>query len=109
MGNNYYYMINGLTEKDIAQWISVITREKIIIDKHSRKRARLRCNSEETLYEFLIDRNYNRIEKKVIDNVVKFEIYYDHPDKSIREDIKIIIMPVNIREKIIRIVTVIIK
>jgi hypothetical protein len=101
--------LNNLTQRDIVYWLSDITREKIIVDKHSRKRARLRCYSEEILYEFLIERRFKRIERKVTDGVVKFEIYYDHPDKSMKKDIKIIIMPMNHHEKTIRVVTVIIK
>lgn len=101
--------IMDLTEKDISNWLSTITREKIIIDKHPRKRSRLRGLSEEILLEFLIERRYKHIKKKVTGDVVKFEITYDNPDKLVKEDIIIIIMPINIPEKIIKVVTVIIE
>jgi hypothetical protein len=89
--------------------LSTITRDKIIVDRHPRKKARARCLSEETLYEFLTERRYKRIEKKVTDDAVKFEIHYDNPDKSIKRDVIIIILVKNIPEKIIKVVTVIIE
>ncbi len=101
--------IVDLTEKDIAHWLFGITRENIIVDKHPRKRSRLRGFSEEILIEFLIERKYKQIKKKTTVDVVKFEIVYDNPDKLVKEDIIIIIMPVNIPEKIIKVVTVIIE
>ena len=101
---------NFLSERDIKNWLSDITREKIIIDNHSRKRARLRCISEETIYEFLIERRFKKIKKiETRSDIIKFELHYNNPDKNKNEDLIIIIMPVDLNEKSLKVVTVILE
>ena len=64
-----------------------------------KKRARKRCQSEEFFYEYLIERRYRRIEKKIREGVVRFELQYDHKDKSKKEKYIIVIIPLNTLEK----------
>jgi adenine-specific DNA methylase len=100
-------IMSDLTEKDIKVWLSTITREQIIIDRHALKRSRLRGLSEEIVRDFLIERRYEKIERKVTDDNLTFEISYSNPDKSMKTTIVIIVMPVDIPKKIIKVVTII--
>jgi len=101
---------NFLSERDIKNWLSDITREKIIIGNHPRKRARLRCISEETIYEFLIERRFKKIKKiETRSDIMKFELHYNNPYKNKNEDLIIIIMPVDLNEKSLKVVTVILE
>ncbi len=87
----------------MVDWLSNMTRKRIIIDPYPTLRARNRCSSEEILYEYLMERRFKRIEKKIRDDVYRFELYYDNPDKSIKED-----NTCRLCRRIIKVVTVII-
>ncbi len=99
----------NLSKKEIREWLSNITRKRIIIDKHPRLRARKRLSdsSEETLYEYLMERRYKKIEKKIRYGVQRFELYYDHKDKSVKDDIVIVIIPCDPALKSIKVITII--
>lgn len=85
--------LNNLSEREMGDWLSSITREKIIIDRHPRKRSRRRSSSEETIYEYLTERKFKKIVRKFREGNIRFELYYDNKDKSKIEDIIIVIMP----------------
>ncbi len=99
----------NLSKKEMSEWLSDITRERIIMDKHPRLRARKRLSdsSEETLYEYLMERRYKKIEKKIRYGVHRFELHYDHKDKSIKDDIIIVIIPCDPADKNIKVITII--
>ena len=100
---------DDLSKKEMKEWLSDITRNRIIIDSHPRLRARRRCSgsSEETLYEYLIERQYKKIEKKLRYGEYRFELYYDNKDKSIKDDIIIVIIPCDQVERNIKVITII--
>ncbi|QUH24185.1 hypothetical protein HYG87_10660 [Methanobacterium alkalithermotolerans] len=65
-----------LSEKDLKEWFSGLTREKILIDNHARRRSRLRVFSEENIYSLLIEHPFKKIIKNKEDtNVPKFEVH----------------------------------
>ena len=101
--------INDLSEREMVKWLSDITSERIVIDRHPKKRSRKRCHTEEFLYEYLIERRFKKIEKKVRDGDIRFDLHYDNADKSKKENIIIVIMPLNIVERNIKVVTIIIE
>lgn len=98
-----------LSKKEMGEWLWGITRKRIIIDSHPKLRARRRCSdhSEETLYEYLMERRYKHIEKTIRYGEYRFELYYDNKDKSIKDDIIIVIIPCDPIEKNIKVITVI--
>lgn len=97
--------ITNISTSEIKEWLLDITRERIIIDHHPTLRARQRCLSEEKLYEYLIERRFKKIEKKIRDGVYRFELYYGIKDKNII----IVIIPHDPVARIIKVVTVIIE
>lgn len=100
--------LNNISTSQMKVWLRDITREKIIIDYHPTLRAKQRCYSKETLYEYLVERKFKKIEKKKREGVCRFELYYDHKDKSISGDVIIVIIPRDSVARIIKVVTVII-
>lgn len=96
--------VEDLSEKDfVREYLKNLTRDKVDISRHGRKRTNKRQVGVEEIKDFLTERFHKRIHKNEDGD---FEIVYDSPDKNKTDDIVIIVVPLDPISKSIRVVTI---
>lgn len=96
--------IDDLSEKDFHKdYLKNLTRNKVDISHHGRKRINKRHVGVEEIKDLLTERFPKKIHKNEDGD---FEILYDSPDKDEKADIVIIVVPLDPISKTIRVVTV---
>lgn len=96
--------LDNLSEKEFYnQYLKNLTRDHIDMSRHGRKKTNKRHVGVEQTKDILTERFHKKIHKNEDGD---FEIVYESPNKDEKDDIVIIVVPLDSITKSIRVVTV---